>query len=93
MNDNLKWIKYDEFIESNRVIINKYENIDDDNQADNLIEILNNIELEKSYSININKEYDYKEKNNDNSSENEDHDNMSEEEILSDEDNNILKLI
>ena len=89
----MNWIKYDEFIEANRFIINKYESYEDDNQSNNLIEILNNIELEKSDLNNIKLGQANKEIMLENSSENEEYNNMSDEEILSDEDDNILKLI
>ena len=55
---NLKLIKYDEFIESNKYIVNKYEKFEDDNQSKNFIKIINDIESEnenENVCVDINK--------------------------------------
>ena len=46
LNKNLKWLKYSNFLECLKYIINKSEKFEGDNQCDNFIKILNVLEEE-----------------------------------------------
>ena len=101
LNNNLKWIKYDEFIESNKYIVNKYEKFEDDNQSKNLIKIINDIESEnenENGGVDINiidnqMEVLNNQINSDESLEIKKNNCYYEDELLSDNDNNISLLI
>ena len=61
LNKNLKWIKDGNYHEEVKLKVNKYENFEDINQAENLIKILDDLETENSYNNEVS---NYKEDNN-----------------------------
>ena len=93
LNKNLKWLKYTNFLECLKYIINKSEKFEGDNQCDNFIKILNVLEEENKNLYFISNE----ELHNKNKNENGDilvEYNSEDDNILSEEDdNNILLLI
>ena len=66
LNKNLKWLKYTNFLECLKYIINKSEKFEGDNQCDNFIKILNVLEEENKNLYFISNEELHNENKNEN---------------------------